>query len=147
MKIMAEQAFHQLCERYPDCQEALREAKNEPELAEWLVRVYYVGVEEHAIREVLGANKTVLRKKANILSVLLLVLQLLLSTFLCYCLYWPVLLGVLPITALAIFGHSYVWSAYDKAIRRIIDLACNWKNYSVVKEMFERKEMFENAVE
>ena len=106
---------------------------------------YYVETEENAIREVLGANKTSLRKKANMLSVLLLVLQLLLSAFLCYCLYWPTLLAILPLTALAIFGHSCVWSTYDKAIRRLIDSLLNidhdWKTNSVVKEMFE------NAVE
>lgn len=145
--ITAEQICIKMGKRYPDCQEALWEAKNDPELMKLVAHWYYVTVEENAIREVLGANKTVLRKKANMLSVLLLVLQLLLSAFLCYCLYWPILLVVLPITALAIFGHSYIWSTYDKAIRRLINLACNWKNYSVAKEMFEKKEMFENAVE
>ena len=145
--ITAAQICIKMGERYPDCRDALKCVKNDPELMKLVAHWYYVETEEHAIREVLGANKTVLRKKANILSVLLLVLQLLLSAFLCYCLYWPILVVVLPITALTIFGHSCVWSTYDKAIRRLIDLACNWKNYSVAKEMVERKEMFENAVE
>ena len=143
--ITAEQICIKMGERYPDCWDAIKDAKNDPELMKFVAHWYYVETEENAIREVLGANKTSLRKKANMLSVLLLVLQLLFSAFLCYCLYWPTLLAILPLTALAIFGHSCVWSTYDKAIRRLIDSLLNidhdWKTNSVVKEMFE------NAVE
>ena len=137
MKITIEKAFRQICEHYPDCPVVLWSAKNDPELMEWLVRVYYVGKEENAMHEVLGATKAMLDKRAHIMSVLLLVLQLLLSAFLCYCLYWPILLAVLPTTALTIFAISRVWVAYDKAIKSLLKLVSRREEWSVIKEIFE----------
>ena len=141
MKITIEQAFRQICEHHPGCPNVLWSVKNDPELMEWLVHVYYIGIEENAMHKVLEAKKDMLDKRARIMSVLLLVLQVVMSVCLRCVFCWPILLAVLPMTALTIFAISRVWAAHDQAIKSFLKIVSRREEWSVIKEMFE------NAVE